>query len=176
MSINSPRWTCISLLECMVLPILSQAICRGLHRTNGVMLSNFWIIQRRWSHSRMKSIHDSRYGQLVERLIALREEFGVTQTELAGLLNKQQSYAAKVANFKSGSRSFRRMRLSRSGAPRVPSKLSRTCSSRSAHRARNNTNIRCPSCRRNRHRLCASLDSPQRSCTHRPSSHPARSD
>ena len=47
----------------------------------------------------MKSIHDPRYGQLVERLIALREEFGVTQTELAGLLDKQQSYVAKVENF-----------------------------------------------------------------------------
>lgn len=47
----------------------------------------------------MKSIHDPRYGQLVERLIALREEFGVTQTELAGLLSKQQSYVAKVENF-----------------------------------------------------------------------------
>jgi transcriptional regulator with XRE-family HTH domain len=46
----------------------------------------------------MKSIHDPRYRQLVERLIALREECDITQTELAEQLNKPQSYVAKVEN------------------------------------------------------------------------------
>lgn len=44
----------------------------------------------------MKSIHDPRYRQLIERLIGLREASGTTQTELANLLNKPQSYVAKV--------------------------------------------------------------------------------
>lgn len=46
----------------------------------------------------MKSIHDPRYRQLVERLIALREELGVTQTTLAEQLEKPQSFIAKVEN------------------------------------------------------------------------------
>lgn len=44
----------------------------------------------------MKSIHDPRYRQLIVRLIALREACDTTQTELAELLNKPQSYVAKV--------------------------------------------------------------------------------
>lgn len=44
----------------------------------------------------MKSIHDPRYRQLIERLIVLREACDTTQTELAELLNKPQSYVAKV--------------------------------------------------------------------------------
>ena len=47
----------------------------------------------------MKSIHDPRYSKLIERLIALREEFNVTQTELAEQLHRPQSYVAKVENF-----------------------------------------------------------------------------
>jgi len=46
----------------------------------------------------MKSIHDPRYRQLVERLIALREEVETTQTQLAEQLGKPQSYVAKVEN------------------------------------------------------------------------------
>jgi len=47
----------------------------------------------------MKSIHDPRQRQLVEKLITLREQCGVTQTTLAALLNRNQSYVAKVENF-----------------------------------------------------------------------------
>jgi predicted transcriptional regulator len=46
----------------------------------------------------MKSIHDPRYRQLVEQLIALREGLGVTQTALAEQLEKPQSFIAKVEN------------------------------------------------------------------------------
>lgn len=47
----------------------------------------------------MKSIHDPRYRRFVEQLIALREGRGTTQTQLADLLGKPQSYVAKVENF-----------------------------------------------------------------------------
>lgn len=46
----------------------------------------------------MKSIHDPRYGHLVEKLVALRETCNVTQTQLAEALGKPQSYVAKVEN------------------------------------------------------------------------------
>jgi transcriptional regulator with XRE-family HTH domain len=47
----------------------------------------------------MKSIHDSRYHQLIAELIAAREQRGVTQVELALALRKPQSYIAKIENF-----------------------------------------------------------------------------
>lgn len=47
----------------------------------------------------MKSIHDPRYHQLVGELIAVREERGITQVELALALRKPQSYVAKTENF-----------------------------------------------------------------------------
>lgn len=47
----------------------------------------------------MKSIHDHRYQQLIEKIVALREEKKITQTQLAKLLGKPQSYVAKVENF-----------------------------------------------------------------------------
>lgn len=47
----------------------------------------------------MKSIHDQRYRQLIERLISQRESSGTTQTDLAKLLKKPQSYVAKVENY-----------------------------------------------------------------------------
>jgi len=46
----------------------------------------------------MKSIHDDRYRQLIQRLIEAREERAVTQTRLAESLGKPQSYVAKVEN------------------------------------------------------------------------------
>lgn len=46
----------------------------------------------------MKSIHDPRYKELVEKLIRLREGLDVTQTQLASKLNKPQSYVAKIEN------------------------------------------------------------------------------
>lgn len=46
----------------------------------------------------MKSIHDPRYLQFVEQLIALREGRGITQTQLAQALGKPQSYVAKIEN------------------------------------------------------------------------------
>ena len=46
----------------------------------------------------MKSIHDPRYVQFIERLVSLREKVETTQTELAERLRKPQSYVAKVEN------------------------------------------------------------------------------
>ncbi len=46
----------------------------------------------------MKSIHNPRYRQLIEQLVLLREQLGITQTHLAKLLDKPQSYVAKVEN------------------------------------------------------------------------------
>jgi transcriptional regulator with XRE-family HTH domain len=46
----------------------------------------------------MKSIHDPRYAQLIQRLVTLREKVETTQTELAERLRKPQSYVAKVEN------------------------------------------------------------------------------
>lgn len=46
----------------------------------------------------MKSIHDPRYRQFIEQLIVLREACGTTQTRLAEMLGKSQSYVAKVEN------------------------------------------------------------------------------
>ncbi len=47
----------------------------------------------------MKSIHDSRYHQLIAELIAARELRETTQVELATRLHKPQSYVAKIENF-----------------------------------------------------------------------------
>ena len=44
----------------------------------------------------MRSIHDPRYQDLIQKLIELRESKNVTQVELARLLNKPQSYVSKV--------------------------------------------------------------------------------
>jgi transcriptional regulator with XRE-family HTH domain len=46
----------------------------------------------------MKSIHDPRYRQFVERLVFARETAAITQTELAKRLGKHQSFIAKVEN------------------------------------------------------------------------------
>jgi transcriptional regulator with XRE-family HTH domain len=46
----------------------------------------------------MKSIHDSRYIQFIEIMTRLREDAGITQTELANRLAKPQSFVAKVEN------------------------------------------------------------------------------
>lgn len=47
----------------------------------------------------MKTIHDPRYRELIEKLIRLREEKGIKQTDLSLHLGKPQSYVAKVENF-----------------------------------------------------------------------------
>lgn len=47
----------------------------------------------------MKTIHDPRYRELIEKLIHLREERGITQIDLSKSLCKPQSYVAKVENF-----------------------------------------------------------------------------
>jgi transcriptional regulator with XRE-family HTH domain len=44
----------------------------------------------------MRSIHDPRYQDLINKLIELRESKNVTQVELARRLNKPQSYVSKV--------------------------------------------------------------------------------
>ena len=44
----------------------------------------------------MSTIHDPRYLQLIERLIQIRNEKGITQTELAKKLQKPQSYVSKT--------------------------------------------------------------------------------
>ena len=44
----------------------------------------------------MRSIHDPRYQDLIQKLIELRESKNVTQVELAQRLGKQQSYVSKV--------------------------------------------------------------------------------
>lgn len=46
----------------------------------------------------MSSIHDPRYIGLIKCLIAMREEQGVTQVQLATSLKKHQSYVAKIEN------------------------------------------------------------------------------
>lgn len=44
----------------------------------------------------MRSIHDPRYQDLINKLIELRESKDVTQVELAQRLGKPQSYVSKV--------------------------------------------------------------------------------
>ena len=44
----------------------------------------------------MRSIHDPRYQDLIQKLIELRESKNVTQVELARRLEKPQSYVSKV--------------------------------------------------------------------------------
>lgn len=44
----------------------------------------------------MRSIHDPRYKDLINKLIELRESKSVTQVELAQRLGKPQSYVSKV--------------------------------------------------------------------------------
>lgn len=44
----------------------------------------------------MKSIHDSRYLEIIARLRATRERLGLSQVDLARRLGKQQSYISKV--------------------------------------------------------------------------------
>ena len=44
----------------------------------------------------MRSINDTRYQDLIKKLIELRESKNVTQVELARRLNKPQSYVSKV--------------------------------------------------------------------------------
>ena len=44
----------------------------------------------------MRSIHDPRYQDLIQKLIELRESKNVTQVELAQRLGKPQSYVSKV--------------------------------------------------------------------------------
>lgn len=44
----------------------------------------------------MRSIHDPRYQDLIQKLIQLRESKNVTQVELAQRLGKPQSYVSKV--------------------------------------------------------------------------------
>jgi len=44
----------------------------------------------------MRSIHDPRYQDLIQKLIQLRESKNVTQVELALRLGKPQSYVSKV--------------------------------------------------------------------------------
>jgi hypothetical protein len=63
-----------------------------------LIISHFGIILSRWSYGWMKSIHDPRYAQLIQRLVTLREKVETTQTELAERLRKPQSYVAKVEN------------------------------------------------------------------------------
>jgi transcriptional regulator with XRE-family HTH domain len=44
----------------------------------------------------MRSIHDPRYQDLIQKLMELRESKNVTQVELAQRLGKPQSYVSKV--------------------------------------------------------------------------------
>ena len=44
----------------------------------------------------MSTIHDPRYLQLIERLIQIRNEKNITQTDLAKKLQKPQSYVSKT--------------------------------------------------------------------------------
>lgn len=46
----------------------------------------------------MKSIHDPRYRDLIQQLISARVAAGITQTALADVLGKPQSFVAKVEN------------------------------------------------------------------------------
>jgi hypothetical protein len=47
----------------------------------------------------MKSIHDPRYFQLIQRLIVAREVAAVTQVQLAELLDRPQSYIVELADW-----------------------------------------------------------------------------
>jgi len=47
----------------------------------------------------MKTIHDSRYKELIARMIEKRDELRITQVALADQLGRPQSYVAKVENF-----------------------------------------------------------------------------
>lgn len=46
----------------------------------------------------MKSIHDPRYSEFIEHLVAVRLSKNVTQAQLAQTLKRAQSYVAKVEN------------------------------------------------------------------------------
>lgn len=46
----------------------------------------------------MKSIYEPRYSQLIERLIIARTSSNKTQSQLAEMLGKHQSFVAKVEN------------------------------------------------------------------------------
>lgn len=47
----------------------------------------------------MKSIYEPRYAKLIEQLISTRVSLGITQTDLAKTLGRNQSFIAKVENF-----------------------------------------------------------------------------
>ena len=51
--------------------------------------------------ARGKGWHDSRYRQLVDRLVAKRKEQGLTQSELATRLDRQQHF---VSRYETGER------------------------------------------------------------------------
>ena len=51
--------------------------------------------------ARAKGWHDRRYRQLVERLVAKRKELGLTQSNLADRLDRQQHF---VSRFETGER------------------------------------------------------------------------
>lgn len=44
----------------------------------------------------MKTIYQAKYSALIERLIAARRNAGLTQAEIAKILDKPQSYVAKI--------------------------------------------------------------------------------
>jgi hypothetical protein len=46
----------------------------------------------------MATIHDPRYRALIQLLVRIRRESGITQTSLATALSKPQSFVAKVEN------------------------------------------------------------------------------
>ena len=52
----------------------------------------------KWCYRWMKSIHDERYRQLIQQLIAVRTDNEITQSVLSARLSKPQSYVAKVEN------------------------------------------------------------------------------
>lgn len=44
----------------------------------------------------MKTIHDPRYKELIERLVALRKQKGITQEQLATRLGRLRTYIVKI--------------------------------------------------------------------------------
>lgn len=47
----------------------------------------------------MTSIHSQEYQDLIDRLVKARKDAGLTQKEVAKLLNKPQSYISKVETY-----------------------------------------------------------------------------
>lgn len=59
-------------------------------------LSRYWTIAVVWCSGDMKTIHDPRYKELIERLVALRKQKGITQEQLATRLGRLRTYVVKI--------------------------------------------------------------------------------